>query len=134
MERTVRSAGARLIPVIVLAVLGLASAAPLAAQRLAPALPAAWDAASIAAIAPQAVQVVGRRRDYRWVGTAVGALGLGIAAGLEAAAACGNSEDGPRSCTGVVIGVGLLGAAVGGTIGHFVGRAIKHGDPDEAVR
>jgi hypothetical protein len=64
------------------------------------------------------------RHDYRWVGTAVGGTGLGIAAAITAAAACGNSEHGPRDCTGITIGVGLLGAAVGGTIGHFIGRAI----------
>ncbi|HEX3236375.1 MAG TPA: hypothetical protein VHR41_19450 [Gemmatimonadales bacterium] len=65
-----------------------------------------------------------RRGDYRWVGTAVAGTGLGIAAAITAAAACGNSEHGPRDCTGITIGVGLLGAAVGGTIGHFIGRAI----------
>jgi hypothetical protein len=63
-------------------------------------------------------------RDFRWLGTAIGALGLGVAAGLEARAYCGNSEDGPRDCTGVTVGVGLLGAAAGGVLGHLVGRAI----------
>jgi hypothetical protein len=64
------------------------------------------------------------RRDYRWVGTAVVGAGLGITAGLVARAACGNSEHGPRDCTGVTIGVGLLGAAVGGVLGNLLGRAI----------
>jgi hypothetical protein len=64
------------------------------------------------------------RRDFRWLGTAIGAAGLGLAAGLEARAYCGNSENGPRDCTGLTIGVGLLGAAVGGVLGHLVGRAI----------
>ena len=127
MERSAHSVPARLTSLLTVAALSLASAAPLAAQRLAPALPAAWDAAPIVTVSPSAVSVAGRRRDRRWLGTAIGALGLGIAAGLEAAAACGNSENGPRSCTGVVLGVGLLGAAVGGTIGHFIGRAFKHG-------
>jgi hypothetical protein len=64
------------------------------------------------------------RRDYRWVGTAVVGAGLGIAAALEARAACGNSENGPRDCTGVTVGVGLLGAAVGGVIGNLLGRLV----------
>jgi hypothetical protein len=38
-----------------------------------------------------------------------------------------NSESGPRDCTGVTIGATGLGALVGGTIGHFVGRAFKRG-------
>jgi hypothetical protein len=64
------------------------------------------------------------RRDYRWLGTAVVGTGLGITAAIVARAACGNSENGPRDCTGITIGVGLLGAAVGGAIGNLVGRAI----------
>jgi hypothetical protein len=64
------------------------------------------------------------RKDFRWVGTVIGAVGLGLAAGLEAQAYCGNSENGPRDCTGVTLGVGLLGAAAGGTLGHLIGRAI----------
>lgn len=64
------------------------------------------------------------RRDFRWLGTGIGATGLGIAAGLEAAAYCGNSENGPRDCSGLTISVGLLGTAVGGALGHLIGRAI----------
>ena len=64
------------------------------------------------------------RRDYRWVGTAVAGIGLGIAAVFVTRAACGNSENGPRDCTGVTIGVGLLGAAVGGVVGNLLGRLV----------
>jgi hypothetical protein len=64
------------------------------------------------------------RRDFRWLGTAIGAAGLAVAAGLEARAYCGNSENGPRDCTGVTIGIGLLGAVAGGALGHLIGRAI----------
>jgi hypothetical protein len=34
------------------------------------------------------------------------------------------SEHGPRDCTGVTIGVGLLDAAVGDVLGNLLGRAI----------
>ena len=61
------------------------------------------------------------RRDYRWVGTAVVGIGLGTAAVIVTRAACGNSENGPRDCTGVTIGVGLLGAAAGGVVGNLLG-------------
>jgi hypothetical protein len=98
-----------------------------AAQQLAPALPDAWDASALAVPSRSAVSVGATRRDYRRLGTAGGAAALGVAAGLEAAAACGNSESGPRDCTGVTIGVGALGAVVGGTIGHFIGRAFRRG-------
>ena len=63
-------------------------------------------------------------RDFRWLGTAIGAVGLRIAAGLEARAYYGNSENRPRDCTGLTLGGGLTGAAAGGAVGHLVGRAI----------
>ncbi|HET9727132.1 MAG TPA: hypothetical protein VFP28_09485 [Gemmatimonadales bacterium] len=94
------------------------------AQHRAPP-PDAWDVAPLTRPSPGAVDVEPRRRDYRWVGTAIGGGALGIAAALEAAAACGNSENGPRDCTGVILGVGVLGAVVGGGIGNLVGRAFK---------
>ena len=104
-----------------------AVAAPQAAhaQHVAPPLPDAWDPPGRTTPSRAAASVDEVRRDYRWVGTAVGAAALGIAAALEAAAACGNSEHGPRDCTGVTIGVGALGAVVGGTAGHFVGRLFR---------
>ena len=64
------------------------------------------------------------RPDYRWVGTVVVGAGVGITAAFVAQAACGNSEQGPRDCTGVTIGVGLLGAALGGVLGNLLGRPI----------
>jgi hypothetical protein len=63
------------------------------------------------------------RRDYRWVG--VFGTGLGVTAAIVARAACGNSEHGPRDCTGVTIGADLPGAAVGGAIGNLIGRAVS---------
>lgn len=97
------------------------------AQQLAPVLPDAWVAASLAAPSRAAVSVGHARRDYRRVSTSVSGVALGVAAGLEAAAACGNSESGPRNCAGVTVGVGALNAVVGGAVGHFIGRAFRRG-------
>ena len=97
------------------------------AQQFALARPPAWDAAPLTVPAASAVRVEQPRRDYRWVGTAVGVMALGLAAGLEARAACGNSENGPRDCTGLTLGVGALGGAVGGVIGNWAGRLFKRG-------
>ncbi len=65
------------------------------------------------------------QRDFRWAGTALGAIALGIAGGLQGAAYCGNSENGPRDCTGSTIGFGLAGAAIGGIAGHVIGRLFR---------
>ena len=92
------------------------------AQQLSPRL---FDVEPVAAVrlTPPPADTASRR-DYRWLGTAIGAVGLGLAVGLEARAYCGNSENGPRDCTGFTIGWSLAGAAAGGALGHLVGRAI----------
>jgi hypothetical protein len=109
---------------IVLALLGLllALAGPAAAQQLPPRL----VQAELVSIPPLKLPApdTASRRDIRWLGTAIGAAGLGLIGTLEARAYCGNSESGPRDCTGLTIGVGLLTATVGGAVGHLVGRAI----------
>ena len=69
--------------------------------------------------------VTAARRDLRWVGTALGAAGLGLAGGLSGAAYCGNSEHGPRDCTLTTIVFAVAGGVIGGLVGHFIGRAIK---------
>ena len=108
---------------IVLLLLLLAGGVPAAAEEpIASFRAARWEPPPFAV--RFAMPATEPRRDYRWVGATVVGTGLGIAAAIVAAAACGNSENGPRSCTGVTVGVGLLGAAVGGAIGHLVGRAI----------
>ncbi len=102
---------------LILTLCGTASA-----QQLSPRL---FQAEPAAAPQPTVPPVdTASRRDFRWLGTAIGGVGLGLAAGLEARAYCGNSENGPRDCTGLTLGWGLAGAAVGGALGHLVGRAI----------
>jgi hypothetical protein len=117
---------ARIAYPLIAAALLLGSRAGQAQQRSA-ALPAPWRAAALASPVGPAVRGDEPRRDWRWLGTVIGAAALGLAAGLEARAACGNSERGPRNCTPVTVGVGALGAAVGGVIGNLVGRAFKRG-------
>ena len=114
-------------PICLAALGGMIGPSRAGAQHMAATLPKAWNAPAPAISRAVPDSVVSPRRDYRWFGTMVGAVGLGLAAGLEARAACGNSESGPRDCTGVTIGATGLGALVGGTIGHFVGRAFKRG-------
>lgn len=112
-------------PLVILSLLVLASgtALPADAQHQAPRF-AAWRAElSAARVGPPALRVA--RRDFRWEGTTLGAIGLGIAGGLTGAAYCGNSESGPRDCTATTLGFALAGAAIGGVLGHFAGRLIS---------
>lgn len=64
------------------------------------------------------------RGDFRWPGTVIGAIGLGVAGGIIGAAYCGNSENGPRSCTGTTVGFAAGGAAIGALVGHLLGWLI----------
>ena len=113
-------------PVLLGAMLVLS--APAAAQQISPRFDRVETAPASPAFALRPLPPdSAARRDFRWLGTAIGAVGLGLALGLEARAYCGNSENGPRDCTGLTIGVGLLGAAVGGALGHLIGRAIPRG-------
>lgn len=87
--------------------------------------PAALTTAQIAAtLRLTELQRVVPRRDFRWPGTALGAIGLGVAGGITGAAYCGNSENGPRSCVGTTIGFAAGGAAIGALVGHLLGRLI----------
>ena len=98
--------------------------APLNSQQRATSLPGTWTPPELDRWAVGEQSFDSNRRDFRSLGTGIGAVGLGLGAGYTAAAVCGNSEEGPRDCTLVTVGVGLAGAAVGGLIGHFLGRAI----------
>ena len=87
-------------------------------------LPDPWKPPQLVAHSSVTDRMRGPRPDLRWPGTVVGAAGLGLATGLTAAAVCGNSENGPRDCTGPTVGYTLLGVSVGAVAGHFLGRLI----------
>ena len=73
-----------------------------------------------------------RAPDYRWEGMAVGAGAGALAFGLLGAALCSQSES-TDSCTGTVIGVGLVGAFAGGITGGLIGGAIPKGEPADST-
>jgi hypothetical protein len=45
----------------------------------------------------------------------------GVGGGLFGAVACGQSDDRDLKCTGAVLGIGLLGAGLGGLTGLLIG-------------
>jgi len=71
-----------------------------------------------------------RAPDHRWEGMAIGAGVGAIAFGLLGAAICAQSEAND-DCTGVVLGVGLLGAFCGGITGGLIGGAIPKEDGED---
>ena len=81
---------------------------------------------------PAGAVSVSRAPDHRWEGMAIGA-GIGaLAFGLLGAAMCGQS-DSNDDCTGVVLGVGLLGAFCGGVTGGLIGGSIPKDDPADTT-
>jgi hypothetical protein len=75
-----------------------------------------------AAASPQRIpNLSARAPDHRYEGLAVGAVLGAIGGGLLGAVACGQSEDPGFNCTGAVLGIGLLGAGLGGLTGLLVG-------------
>jgi hypothetical protein len=78
------------------------------------------------------LSVESRAPDHRWEGMAIGAGAGALAFGLLAAALCGQSES-TDSCTGMVVGVGLLGAFAGGITGGLIGGAIPKGEPADST-
>jgi hypothetical protein len=77
---------------------------------------------------PGAAVSVARAPDHRWEGMAIGAGVGALAFGLLGAAICSQS-DSNEDCTGMVLGVGLLGAFCGGITGGLIGGAIPKGEP-----
>jgi hypothetical protein len=69
--------------------------------------------------------------DYRWEGMAIGAGAGALAFGLLGAAACGQSES-IDDCTGMVLGIGLLGVFAGGITGGLIGGAIPKEEPADS--
>jgi hypothetical protein len=86
--------------------------------------PAPTSAAAIAVL---------RAPDHRWEGMAIGAGVGAIAFGLLGAAICAQSES-SGDCTGMVLGVGLLGAFCGGITGGLIGGAIPKGEGADSAR
>ena len=64
-----------------------------------------------------------KRRDYRWVGLATGALAFGLV-GAAFGSMCGYDDGLPDDCTGESLVGFLAGATVGGVIGVLIGSAI----------
>lgn len=68
-----------------------------------------------------------RAPDHRYEGLAIGAVVGAIGGGLLGAVACGQSDDPGFHCTGAVLGIGLLGAGLGGLTGLLVGAQFPKG-------
>ena len=77
---------------------------------------------------PQRVENLSARApDHRYEGLAIGAVLGAIGGGLLGAVACGQSDDPGFNCTGAVVGIGLLGAGLGGLTGLLVGAQFPKG-------
>ena len=64
-------------------------------------------------------------KDHRWEGLAVGAIALGAVGAILGNRLCAdNNSAGASGCLGSTVGVGLVGATVGGVFGIFIGSAI----------
>jgi hypothetical protein len=62
-----------------------------------------------------------RAPDHRYEGLALGAVLGAVGAGLLGAVVCAQADDANQDCTKTVIGVGLLGGALGGLTGLLIG-------------
>lgn len=68
-------------------------------------------------------------RDHRWEGAAIGAAGAGLLGLALAAGVCQGNNEG-RSCTSPAVSGFMIGAALGGLAGLFVGTTIPKQDAD----
>jgi hypothetical protein len=68
-----------------------------------------------------------RAPDHRYEGLAIGAVLGAVGGGLLGAVACGQSDDPDFNCTGAILGIGLLGAGLGGLTGLLVGAQFPKG-------
>jgi hypothetical protein len=62
-----------------------------------------------------------RAPDHRYEGLAIGAVLGAVGAGLLGAVVCAQADDANQDCTKTIIGVGLLGGALGGLTGLLIG-------------
>ena len=77
---------------------------------------------------PQRIQNFATRApDHRYEGLAIGAVLGAVGGGLLGAVACGQSDDPDFNCTGAVLGIGLLGAGLGGLTGLLIGAQFPKG-------
>jgi hypothetical protein len=92
------------------------------ASRCRPVIVPASECFRQAAASPQRIpNLSARAPDHRYEGLAIGAVLGAIGGGLLGAVACGQSDDPDFNCTGAVLGIGLLGAGLGGLTGLLVG-------------
>jgi hypothetical protein len=74
---------------------------------------------------PRVQNFATRAPDHRYEGLAIGAVLGAIGGVLLGAVACSQSED--FNCTGEVLGIGLLGAGLGGLTGLLIGAQFPKG-------
>jgi hypothetical protein len=100
------------------------------ASRCQPVVIPASECFRQAAAPPQRVEIFATRApDHRYEGLAIGAVLGAVGGGLLGAVACGQSDDPGFNCTGAVLGIGLLGAGLGGLTGLLVGAQFPKGQP-----
>jgi hypothetical protein len=68
-----------------------------------------------------------RAPDHRYEGLAVGFVLGAVGGGLLGAVVCGQSDDVDENCTKAVLGIGLLGGALGGLTGLLIGAQFPKG-------
>jgi len=62
--------------------------------------------------------------DHRWEGFAIGAAVLGVGGAIAGSQLCHLSDSANQHCARTAIGLGLLGAFVGGITGGLIGGSI----------
>jgi hypothetical protein len=113
-----------------LALVALLSARPAVGQRLSSALPSLGPSIRVRSSAfsvPESrlrYPPPARPRTYWLEGGSVGGIGLGVFGALHGLCA---DSDVQHNCTGSTLGVGVLGAGVGFTVGALIGGQFRKG-------
>lgn len=107
-----------------------------AAERSPPLMQASpvWAPAAASTTA-QALDTTTARPETHWAtGAIIGGAALGLFTGWFTAGRCSESDSGTHDCVPSAIGGFLMGAAVGGALGAFIGaRFTKHPQPAAAA-